>query len=228
MKDTENRGKKCVIIGAGETTQAELARLADERRKGCLLIAADGGYDMLEQEGILPDLVIGDFDSSTKFPEETAASIVCIRLPREKDDTDLMAAIRVGIEKGCKAFELFGVLGGARFEHSVGNMMAGLYLKNRGMDVTIYGRDETCVYLGGGENFLLPDTLPGGSYVSVLSLRDESRGIRIQNMKYNVENFTMTNDLVTGLSNETLTGSQGCISLEKGVLVIIYKECYTV
>ena len=60
------------------------------------VIAADAGLRYLEQGGILADLVIGDFDTLEEIP--IGANVV--RLSCEKDDTDMLAAVREGIKAG--------------------------------------------------------------------------------------------------------------------------------
>ena len=58
------------------------------------IIAADAGLKYLLSCGIAPDLIIGDFDSMGFVPDD----INTIVLPKEKDDTDMLAAIKIGIE----------------------------------------------------------------------------------------------------------------------------------
>ncbi len=77
------------------------------------VIAADAGLRYLEQAGILADLVIGDFDTLKEIP--TGANVV--RLNCEKDDTDMLAAVREGIKAGYKEFHIYGGTGG-RIDHT--------------------------------------------------------------------------------------------------------------
>ncbi len=56
-----------------------------------LSICADGGYDNAVKFGVIPDLLIGDFDSvQNSLPED----VETIRLKVEKDDTDTLAAVQ--------------------------------------------------------------------------------------------------------------------------------------
>ena len=82
---------ECILIGASPE-----ATLPPQFTVGnSAVICADGGYDRAVSWGLHPDLVIGDFDSAHKLPEEP---IPMIRLPQEKDDTDLLAAVKVAME----------------------------------------------------------------------------------------------------------------------------------
>ncbi len=87
---------KCIIIGAGACD----TKLLDQRlvvKNEDLCIAADGGLDYLIQIGRTPDLVLGDMDSLQA--QALTDSLQVKRLPIEKDDTDMLAAIRKGWQR---------------------------------------------------------------------------------------------------------------------------------
>ena len=90
--------KTCIIFGAGEY-DAQTPFLPENR----LIIAADAGYARCLALGLTPDLVIGDFDSLRKVPDLSNL----VRLPVEKDVTDMEAAVEQGILRGCKVFHLY-------------------------------------------------------------------------------------------------------------------------
>ena len=50
--------KRCIIVGAGE-----YFGIPFQIQKDDFIIAADGGYEFLKKEHIVPDLCVGDFDS---------------------------------------------------------------------------------------------------------------------------------------------------------------------
>lgn len=74
--------KRCFIFAAG--TFYGLRRKPEEPED--LVIAADAGYRTCRELGIVPDLLLGDFDSMEQ-PEDFAN---IHRSPVEKDDTDTM------------------------------------------------------------------------------------------------------------------------------------------
>jgi len=73
--------KKCYIFaGSPEAKCNDI--VFDENR---YVICADGGYSIAKRLGIVPDVIIGDFDTYTKkLPEDCEV----IKYPAEKDDTD--------------------------------------------------------------------------------------------------------------------------------------------
>ena len=83
-----------------------------------------------------PDLLIGDFDSVSE-EEEKAVRLLeqeipdrVIRLAREKDDTDMLAALKEGLARGYRQFHIYAGTGG-RFDHTLANIQCLLYLKKR-------------------------------------------------------------------------------------------------
>ena len=93
----------CYIVGAGTFYDRNFAPGA-----GDFVIAADGGYATLTVRGTDMDLVVGDFDSMGFRPDHPKV----VDLPVEKDDTDTMAAIRLGWDRGYRTFRLYGGTGG--------------------------------------------------------------------------------------------------------------------
>ena len=94
----------CYIVGAMSLTPA----LRPYPVQGDYVIAADRGFDSLIAYGVNPDLAVGDFDSLGHRPSHPNV----IQLPAEKDDTDMVYAIRKGLELGYRRFILLGGVGG--------------------------------------------------------------------------------------------------------------------
>ncbi|MCR5262595.1 MAG: thiamine diphosphokinase, partial [Clostridiales bacterium] len=71
---------------------------------GDLVIAADAGYLYFNGKDIAPDLIVGDFDSLGEAPSGDNV----VRHPVIKDDTDMMLAVKIGLERGYRIFMLYG------------------------------------------------------------------------------------------------------------------------
>jgi thiamine pyrophosphokinase len=83
-------------------------------------VAADSGFDLARKLRILPDLLVGDFDSLEAsreledFPEE------CIRrYPRDKDETDAELGLQALWDMGIQRTVVAGG-GGGRLDHLLG------------------------------------------------------------------------------------------------------------
>ena len=91
------------------------------------VIAVDGGLSYCGLLHVEPDLIIGDCDSMTEQEklaveqlQQTVPEKIC-RLPECKDDTDMLAAIKRGLELGYTDFRIYAATGG-RFDHTLANI----------------------------------------------------------------------------------------------------------
>lgn len=206
---------KCIIIGAGDLTVGEIAMGEED-----LCIAVDGGLGYCSVLNIEPDVIIGDFDSVSEQEKEAIEELKeqiphrIIQLPQEKDDTDMLAALKYGLEQGYTDFRIYAGTGG-RFDHTLANIQCLLYLKNHG--ATGYLIDGTGMILVlQNESVGFRKELEG--YLSLFALGKEAKGVTIQGMKYPLKRHTLTNDFPVGISNEFI-GEAATISVEDGELV---------
>lgn len=203
----------CYIFGAGEFSTCNISLMDED-----LVIAADGGYDHLLQIGLRADIALGDFDSvqSLEIWEDT----ICEKYtyPPEKDDTDMMLAIKLGLSKGYHMFEIYGGLGG-RLDHSIANIQALSYLAAEGAQGVLH-HDQYELTVIQNSGFTIPKDFSG--YVSIFSLSDKSQNVTIKGLKYEIEGSTLTNRFPLGISNESM-GKKGSISVENGTLLILWQ-----
>ncbi len=204
----------CYIFGAGEFSPCEITLTDND-----LVIAADGGYDHLIHMGLRADVALGDFDSVTSY--EIWEDNICEKYtyPPEKDDTDMMLAIKLGLSKGFRFFAIYGGLGG-RLDHTLANIQALSYLAAKGAQAILYHEDYELTVIK-NSSFILPKDLTG--YVSVFSLSDKSENVSIKGLKYQIEGATLSNTFPLGVSNEAI-GKKGIISVEKGILLILWNR----
>lgn len=206
---------KCILIGAGDLTMGEIS-IGEED----YCIAVDGGLSYCPILNVEPDLIIGDFDSVSEQEKHAMEALKeqiperIVELPAEKDDTDMLAALKHGLELGYQDFHIYAGTGG-RFEHTLANIQCLLFLKNHG--ATGYLVDGTGMILVlQNEAVTFRKEMEG--YLSLFSLGKEAKGVKIQGMKYPLDGYTMTNDYPIGISNEFI-GEEATISVEAGELV---------
>lgn len=206
---------KCIVIGAGDLTMGEITMNADD-----YCIAVDGGLSYCGILNVEPDMIIGDFDSVSDGEREAIMQLKAqipekiMELPTEKDDTDMLAALKYGLELGYADFRIYAGTGG-RFDHTFANIQCLLYLKNYG--ATGYLVDGTGMMLVlRDEAVHFKKELEG--YLSLFALGKEAKGVSIQGLKYPLNDYTISNDFPIGISNEFI-GEESCISVEDGELV---------
>lgn len=219
--EKEVKKGKCIIIGAGDLTMGELSVQEED-----FVIAVDGGLSYCGILEVEPDLILGDFDSVSEQEKLAIEALQAeipdriVELPVEKDDTDMLAALKHGLALGYRDFRIYAGTGG-RFDHTLANIQCLLYLKNH--DATGYLVDGTGMILVlQNEAVHLNKKLEGT--MSLFALGKEAKGVTIQGMKYTLEDYTLTNDYPIGISNEFI-GEEACISVEDGELVCMISYC---
>lgn len=200
----------CYIVGAGN-----FSGFWARPKAGDYLMAADGGYLYLQKEGLEPDVVLGDFDSLKQKPEHREI----IELPAEKDDTDMLYALRLGLEKGYKTFHLYGGMGG-RFEHTLANLQSLGFLAEQGAVGYLFGQTEvTTVIKNGRARF---DENAKG-YFSLFSLSERCAGVSITGLKYELADALLTQTFPIGVSNEFI-GKKSEILIQQGAGAMVFAQ----
>ena len=197
----------CYVIGAGTDYGLDFCP-----EKGDFVIAADGGFSCLEKRGILADLVIGDFDSLKEIPKHPNT----IRLKAEKDDTDMLAALREGIRAGYKNFYIYCGTGG-RIDHTLANIQTLAWLSQSGMRGFLFHKDMVITAVTNGR--LSFAEIPKG-YLSVFSHTTRAEGVTLDGLKYELHNALLTNACPVGTSNEFI-GRRSEIAVEEGTLIVV-------
>ena len=199
---------RCFVFAAGDFYGLRLAPAP-----GDLVIAADGGLTACRRAQITPDLLLGDFDSLSPGAGEAPL----IRLPVEKDDTDTLAALRLGLDRGFNEFHIYGGTGGARLDHTLANLQSLLFLRRRGARGWLYGDDFVWTVIE-NESLEVPGTVEWG-LLSVFCLGDRAEGVDETGLQYSLENAVLTPDFPIGVSNH-ITAPPARISVRKGALAV--------
>lgn len=200
-------GHECYIIGAGDFYG--LREVPDDSD---YVIAADAGYEYCRKNNIIPDLVLGDFDSLGAAPKHPNV----MQLPVEKDDTDTVFAIKTGLEKGYRHFYIYGGLGGKRSDHTIANLQSLLYMANRGARGWLFG--ENCVWTAVKNGGI---KLKGEGNVAVFCFDGVARGVTLRGLKYEVTDAEISSDFPLGVSN-SMAQSEASIEVSDGTLLVMY------
>ena len=210
--------KRAILIGAGEI-ESKCFEVKLHISELDLVIALDGGLIFCADNDIMPDYIIGDFDSLPKersglLARYKAEQVMC--LPKEKDDTDMLAAIKFAMEKGISEFVIYGGLGG-RLSHTIANIQCLMYLKERGLNGVLVGKD-TQAFLLKDESITLHEASSG--YISVFAYSKKAEGVTLKGLKYELEDEELTSAFPLGVSNE-FVGETAKIDVRKGILLVV-------
>lgn len=202
--------RRYVIVGGSEIR--DYAAVRNYLRSDDYFVFCDCGLRHFEGLGVIPDLIIGDFDTHEK-PEDLSNVIV---LPVVKDDTDSIFAVKEGIRRGYDDFLLIGVTGG-RQDHNLGNIYALLMLKEAGKSAVIV--DDYCEMeiIGAGETARVKR---GVKFFSLINIAGTARGITITGAMYNLDNAEITSAYQYGISNEVMS-DEAVITLREGSLLLL-------
>ena len=198
----------CYIFGAGG-----FYGLPQRPAAGDTVIAADGGWRICRRENITPDLLLGDFDSLCTRPDFPNI----LRVPVEKDDSDMMLAIKDGLAHGQRAFHLYGGMGGARSDHTLANMQSLLYLACHGAQGWLYGDREQYTVIRDSGSITFPAKEQG--IMSVFCMGADAEGVSITGAQYLLSDAALSAEFPLGVSNHFI-GNPITVSVGKGSLLI--------
>lgn len=198
--------KPCIIFCA-----AAFSGLCFPIPENALVIAADGGLRHTQSLGLSPDVILGDFDSLGYIPADSKV------FPVEKDDTDSMLAIRLGLERGCDQFFLYGAMDGPRLDHTIANFQSLGYLCTHGARGTLIGSRYIATVLH-RESIFFSEEAAG--ILSLFALGDRAE-VTIEGLNYPLDRGTLTADFPLGVSNH-FTGSPARITVHSGLVLALW------
>jgi len=200
--------KRCLIISGGD-----FAPLPEQLPQWDCVIACDRGYEYAEAYGIVPDFIVGDFDSATVRP---AQSRRVMEYPVMKDDTDTMLAAKVALEQGFSELYFLCAFGG-RLDHTFGNLQTGALVAGRGALAVFPGEDSEA-FIFSGRTLTIPRK--DGWSLSCIALSDRVSGVTIKGTKFETDNVSMTNRSTLGISN-VWNSDAATVSCGEGILMVL-------
>ncbi|MCL2812818.1 MAG: thiamine diphosphokinase [Clostridia bacterium] len=198
----------CYIFGAGDHAGGHIMPNAHD-----LVIAADGGYAHIQKHHLPIHMIIGDFDSLIDPPED----VPLLRLPKEKDDTDMAAAISHGLGAGYSMFCIYGGCGG-RIEHTLANIQLLACLAQQGARGFLFDGENVITAIH-NSSITFPSNATG--YISAFAHSEAAIGVWEKGLKYPLSDATLHNTHPLGVSNEFI-GQASEISVREGTLIVIF------
>ncbi|MBQ2916838.1 MAG: thiamine diphosphokinase [Clostridia bacterium] len=207
---------KTLIVSGGNVEDNILDSLKDEFN---YIIASDRGLEVLDKFNVVPNYIIGDFDSIDKNILEKYINnkdIIIKELNPEKDYTDTHMAIKLAIELNSKQITIVGAIG-TRIDHTIANIHIIKETLDNNVECKIIDeRNE--IQLINKRTTLEKDEKY--KYVSLIPLTTKVEGISLKGFKYSLSNATLEIGHSIGVSNEQIQDSAE-IDLGEGVLILI-------
>ncbi len=203
---------RCVIFSGADIDDYKF--VASFLRSGDFVICADSGLRHAVALGITPDLVIGDFDSLGKTPENGENNIIV--LPCEKDDTDTFAAAEKAVEQGADEVLIFGAVG-SRLDHTLGNVATLEFLNEKNIPARIIDSNNDIRILKSGTVRLKKQN---GCFLSLVPLDKTLSEVSMSGVKYPLKNAEVSRMKTLTISNE-ITSDYADITVKSGTALII-------
>lgn len=185
-----------------------------------LLIGCDGGTAHILSLGLMPRVVIGDFDSlsSKTFRLLRQNRVECIKYPRDKLCTDTELGLMLAKKRGYTDIIMTGIRG-RETDHLIANL--ALLGKKRYLSLNlrmIDGKEEMTLV-----RREIDITGKKGDIISLIPIGDDARGVSTEGLFYPLKNAKLRAWTSQGLRNH-LTGKQGKVALKKGSLLVIHQS----
>ena len=207
---------RAVLFGSAEIKDYSICRqyiMPDD-----IIICCDGGMNHTKQLNIIPNYILGDFDSvkSEVFQYYQELGIKIQQFPTQKDETDMQLGLNFAVELGADDIIIFGGIG-SRFDHTLANA----HLLLRLLKKQVRGRlinEHNCI-----EVIDKPTKFYGkaGDLISIIPLSMEVSGITLCGMKYPLHDkrLTIDDDLIA-VSNVMLEDEVE-VKIKEGYLFVI-------
>ena len=171
---------KILIVTGGFTDEKFLASLVLKERYS-LIIAADKGLVVLDRLKILPDMILGDFDSAGTdiINKYRSKSVPVMTYPSQKDKTDTELAFEWALEQNPAVIDLAGATG-SRLDHTLANINLLLAALRKNVDAKILDPGNK-IYLKAG-NFVIKKDRQHGDFVSLLPFTYQVKGLKLRGL----------------------------------------------
>ena len=227
-KENEEKTLITVIVSGGSVDETFASGFLDTVRPDCI-IAADRGYYYLKKMGVVPDHIVGDFDSLPKeehLPDDPDVGIH--RFRPEKDDTDTGIAASLAVRLGSDEVYFLGATG-TRVDHMLANIALLAALEAKGVTGRIVDPHNRISFLSShGEEragsepvrFALERSGQFGKYVSFAPFGGPVVGLSLSGFKYPLRNRTLYPEETQMLVSNEITGDVGVVSFTRGALLM--------
>lgn len=198
------------MVISGGTCDCDLVRSLIIERAIDTVIAVDGGLKVVDQLEIIPNYIVGDFDTIETHMIERYREMknssgngtpIILEYRPEKDDTDTEIAIQLCKKLQPDSVALVGVTG-TRLDHTFANFHMLKQLLDSNIDAAIYDQHNK-IYLK-HQSFQVKKRNLYGPYFSLLPFTETVPGLTLRGFRYNLENYDLTAGTSLCISNEVV------------------------
>ncbi len=188
-----------------------------EYLKDSVIICCDGGMRHAMKLGVVPDYIVGDFDSVEPDVLEyyKKRDIELKQVPCRKDETDMELGVNHAVDIGADDITMIGGIG-SRVDHTLANIFLLLRIEKAG----IMGRcvnENNIITLCTGKTEIYGKK---GDIVSFVPITEAVKGVSTEGLEYPLDNAVVYMGSPVGISN-VMEGERASYRLESGMALII-------
>jgi len=201
-----------LVFSSGDSPGAEVV---DDLPQADLVVAADGGYDIATELGVVVDVVVGDLDSinTTELPDR----VIVERHSPDKDATDLELALELVARDNPERVVVVGGSGG-RLEHELATAALLCSPRWRGIDEMDWISARGRAHVVWGRRILHGDV---GATITLLPMGGDAEGVHTKGLRWNLEGETLRHGSTRGVSN-IMQSPVADIRVTSGCLLVVF------
>lgn len=208
-----NEIKKCTIISGAPNADVDF--LKNNIDLSSFIICADSGHKVLEQIGVKPNLIIGDFDSSSK----PNVDFEIVELNTEKAYSDTFHCVIEAVERGYNDITIFNAIGN-RVDHTYSNILCLDYCRKNNASCVIVNKNNRL-------SLIVDKKIIKKEYdnFSLFAYLEECKGVKIKGAYYTA-GFYDKEELDIKPNDQFALSNYVCedfceVSLREGTLLLI-------
>ena len=180
-------------------------------------VAADGGANLLQVLNLLPDAVVGDFDSLQPDVQKQLPEKILFHV-KEQDTNDADKAVRHCLKLGFTEINLLGADGG-RQDQFLSSLEILFKYSPRARLIIWTALERMEFILDTWE-----ETLPPGTTLSLLPLFGGAQGVVSRGLKFELNNHALLpGKSPSGVSNQVLSNPV-TVSIQEGQLLLVVQH----
>lgn len=209
---------RAVIIANGDIDNYTKAQ--EYITEDCLVICGDGGIRHSYTMKIMPDYILGDFDSANPQLLEYYKNnnVPLMKFPVRKDATDTELCIEFACEKKPEEIYILGATG-SRFDHTLANAHVLMKALEQGIEARIVN-GHNIISLCGGAKKTVEIKNHKGKNLSLIPLSSIVYGITSRGLSYPLDNTALKIGSSLGVSNEIISDDVR-IDIKEGFLIVV-------
>lgn len=195
--------------------------ISETGREDLFLVAVDRGLEFFMDTPLVPDAVVGDFDSLSPEGKQYLDSLRktwIVPLNPVKDVSDTQAALDFCLERGSKRITLLGGIG-TRMDHVLANLELLLRARIKGAEMMLQDWHNLIMLAING--MTLTENPRGKMYVSFFPLGGEVEGLTLEGFAYPLHNHTLrATDCSLTVSNR-IQEKEARVTFKRGNLLMM-------